>query len=340
MAERERVNIPVYREHRKGVEETTHPAGAFGPAIAPSGVRAGGVMRISVTGSSGLIGSALVPFLTAQGHEVGRVVRSPTAAGAWRWDPVAGHVDAGAVDGKDAVVHLAGETIAAGRWSAARKARIRDSRVRGTRVVAEAVARADPRPKALLCASAMGFYGDRGDERLPEASAPGRGFLSEVSREWEEACAPARDQGVRVVNLRFGIVLSPAGGALAKMLLPFRLGAGGVVGPGKQWWSWVALDDAVGAIQHALVTPALAGPVNVAAPNPVMNAEFTSTLGRVLARPTLFPVPEFAARLAFGEMADALLLASARVVPERLQQTGYVFRHPELEGALRHLLGR
>ena len=297
-------------------------------------------MRISVTGSSGLIGSTLVPFLTAQGHEVGRVVRSTTAAGAWRWDQGAGHVDAGAVNGKDAVVHLAGENIAAGRWSAARKARIRDSRVRGTRVVAEAVARADPRPKALLCASAMGFYGDRGDERLTEASAPGRGFLSEVSREWEEACAPARDQGVRVVNLRFGIVLSPAGGALAKMLLPFRLGAGGVVGSGKQWWSWVALDDAVGAIQHALVTPGLAGPLNVAAPNPATNAEFTRTLGRVLARPTLFPVPVFAARLAFGEMADALLLASARVVPERLQQTGYVFRHPELEGALRHLLGR
>ena len=297
-------------------------------------------MRISVTGSSGLIGSALVPFLTAQGHEVGRVVRSTTAAGAWRWDPGAGHVDAGAVNGKDAVVHLAGENIAAGRWSAARKARIRDSRVRGTRVVAQAVARADPRPKALLCASAMGFYGDRGDERLTEASAPGRGFLSEVSREWEEACAPARDQGVRVVNLRFGIVLSPAGGALAKMLLPFRLGAGGVVGSGKQWWSWVALDDAVGAIQHALVTAGLSGPLNVAAPNPVTNAEFTRTLGRVLARPTLFPVPVFAARLAFGEMADALLLASARVVPERLQQTGYVFRHPELEGALRHLLGR
>jgi hypothetical protein len=297
-------------------------------------------MRISVTGSSGLIGSALVPFLTAQGHEVGRVVRSTTAAGAWRWDPGAGHVDAGAVNGKDAVVHLAGETIAAGRWSAARKARIRDSRVRGTRVVAEAVARADPRPKALLCASAMGFYGDRGDERLTEASAPGRGFLSEVSREWEEACAPARDQGVRVVNLRFGIVLSPAGGALAKMLLPFRLGAGGVVGSGKQWWSWVALDDVVGAIRHALVTAGLSGPLNVAAPSPVTNAEFTRTLGRVLARPTLFPVPVFAARLAFGEMADALLLASARVVPERLQQTGYVFRHPELEGALRHLLGR
>jgi uncharacterized protein (TIGR01777 family) len=297
-------------------------------------------MRISVTGSSGLIGSALVPFLTAQGHEVGRVVRSTTAAGAWRWDPSAGHVDAGAVNGKDAVVHLAGENIAAGRWSAARKARIRDSRVRGTRVVAEAVARADPRPKALLCASAMGFYGDRGDERLTEASAPGRGFLSEVSREWEEACAPARDQGVRVVNLRFGIVLSPAGGALAKMLLPFRLGAGGVVGSGKQWWSWVALDDVAGAIQHALVTPGLAGPVNVAVPNPVTNAEFTRTLGRVLARPTLFPVPAFAARLAFGEMADALLLASTRIVPERLQQTGYVFRHPELESALRHLLGR
>ena len=295
-------------------------------------------MRISVTGSSGLIGSALVPLLTAEGHEVGRVSRSTTVAGAWRWDPGAGHVDAGAVNGMDAVVHLAGETIAGGRWSEARKTLIRASRVRGTRLVAEAVARADPRPQALLCASAMGFYGDRGDELLTEASTPGRGFLAEVSREWEEACAPAREQGVRVVNLRFGIVLSPAGGALAKMLLPFRLGAGGVVGSGRQWWSWVALDDAVGAIQHALVTPGLAGPLNVAAPNPVTNAEFTRTLGRVLARPTLFPVPAFAARLALGEMADALLLASARLVPERLLQTGYVFRRPELEGALRHLL--
>jgi len=297
-------------------------------------------MRVSVTGSSGLIGSALVKFLTAEGHDVGRIVRSTTVAGAWRWEPGAGRVDAAAVNGRDAVVHLAGESIAAGRWSVARKARIRDSRVRGTRVVAEAVARADPRPQALLCASAMGYYGDRGDERLTEASPGGRGFLSEVSREWEEACAPARDQGVRVVNLRFGLVLSAAGGALGKMLLPFRLGAGGVVGSGTQWWSWVALDDAVGAIHHALVTPGLSGPVNVAAPNPVTNAEFTRTLGRVLARPTPFPVPRFAARLALGEMADALLLASARLVPERLQQTGYAFRHPELEGALRHVLGR
>lgn len=297
-------------------------------------------MRISVTGSSGLIGSALVPALTAEGHEVARVVRSATAGGAWRWDPGAGHVDARAVNGMDAVVHLSGENIAAGRWTAARKARIRDSRRHGTRVMAEAVAGADPRPKALLCASAMGFYGDRGDESLTEASAPGRGFLPEVSREWEAACAPARDRGVRVVHLRFGIVLSPAGGALAKMLLPFRLGVGGVVGSGRQWWSWVSLDDVLGAIRHALVTPGLAGPVNVTAPNPVTNADFTRTLGRVLSRPTLFPVPAFAARLAFGEMADALLLASARVVPERLLQTGYAFRHPELEPALRHLLGR
>jgi len=295
-------------------------------------------MRISVTGSSGLIGSALVRLLAAEGHEVGRVVRSTAPEGARRWDPGAGHVDAAAVNGVDAVVHLAGENIAAGRWSAARKARIRASRVEGTRVLAEAVAGADPRPQALLCASAMGFYGDRGDDRLTEASTSGRGFLAEVSREWEEACAPARDRGVRVVNLRFGIVLSAAGGALAKMLLPFRLGAGGAVGSGRQWWSWVALDDAVGAIRHALVTPGLVGPVNVVAPNPVTNAEFTRTLGRVLARPTLLPVPAFAVRLALGEMADALLLASTRIVPDRLQQTGYAFRHPELEGALRHLL--
>ena len=319
MIARERANIPVYHWHPEGVE---------------------GVMRISVTGSSGLIGSALVRLLAAERHEVGRVVRSTAPEGARRWDPGAGHVDAAAVNGVDAVVHLAGDNIAAGRWSAARKARIRVSRERGTRVVAEAVAGADPRPQALLCASATGFYGDSGEETLAESSAPGRGFLAEVSRAWEDACAPARDRGVRVVNLRFGIVLSPAGGALAKMLLPFRLGAGGVFGTGRQWWSWVSLDDAVGAIRHALATPALAGPVNVVAPNPVTNAEFTRTLGRVLARPTLFPVPAPLARLALGEMADALLLASARIVPQRLQETGYVFRHPELEGALRHLLGR
>ncbi|HXK08581.1 MAG TPA: TIGR01777 family oxidoreductase [Vicinamibacteria bacterium] len=297
-------------------------------------------MRVSVTGSSGLIGTALVRLLTSEGHEVGRVFRSPTAVGAWRWDPAAGHVDARAVNGADVVVHLAGENIASGRWSSARKARIRESRERGTRVVAEAVAGADPRPRVLVCASAMGFYGDRGDERLTESSAPGQGFLADVSRAWEDACAPARDQGVRVVNLRFGIVLSPTGGALARMLLPFRLGAGGVVGTGRQWWSWVSLDDVVGAIRHALTTPGLVGPVNVVAPNPVTNAEFTRTLGRVLARPTFFPVPAAAARLALGEMADALLLASARIVPQRLEATGYVFRHPELEGALRHLLGR
>jgi uncharacterized protein (TIGR01777 family) len=293
-------------------------------------------MRVSITGATGLVGSALVPALVRDGHDVARVGRSSRAQ--VRWDPDTGHVDPEAVAGRDAVVHLAGESIAAGRWTEARKARILESRSRGTRVLAEAAARADPRPDVLVCASAIGFYGDRGGEVLTEASPAGRGFLAEVCRAWEDACSPAREAGIRVVHLRFGMVLSPRGGALARMLLPFRLGAGGVVGSGRQWWSWVAQDDVVGAIRHALVTPPVDGPVNVAAPNPVTNAEFTSTLGRVLRRPTLVPVPALAARLAFGEMADALLLASARVLPRRLEETGFAFRHPLLEGALRHLL--
>jgi uncharacterized protein (TIGR01777 family) len=293
-------------------------------------------MRVSITGATGLIGSALVPALVRDGHDVARVGR--TSGVPLRWDPGTGHVDPEAVAGRDALVHLAGESIASGRWSEARKARIHESRSRGTRVLAEAAARTDPRPAVLVCASAIGFYGDRGEEVLTEASPAGRGFLPEVCRAWEEACAPARDAGIRVAHLRFGMVLSPRGGALARMLLPFRLGAGGVVGSGRQWWSWVALDDVVGAIRHALLTPPVDGPINVAAPNPVTNAEFTRTLGRVLRRPTLVPVPAFAARLAFGEMADALLLASVRVLPRRLQETGFAFRHPLLEGALRHLL--
>jgi hypothetical protein len=295
-------------------------------------------MRISVTGSSGLIGSALVPALAAEGHEVTRIGRSAAASGEARWDPERGHVDGAAVDGVDTVVHLAGESIAGGRWTATRKERIRESRRRGTRVLAEAVARAERPPAAFVCASAMGFYGDRGDEPLTEESPPGRGFLADVTREWEEAGAPARERGVRVVHLRLGMVLSPAGGALAQMLLPFRLGAGGVLGSGRQWWSWVTLDDVLGAIRHALLTPGLSGPVNVAAPNPATNAAFTKALGRALSRPTLAPAPAFALRLVLGEMADALLLSSARLVPERLLRTGYTFRHPELEGALRHLL--
>jgi hypothetical protein len=236
-------------------------------------------------------------------------------------------------------VHLAGDNIASGRWTAVKKASIRTSRVQGTTVLCEALAQLVNPPKVLLSASAIGYYGDRGETTLREESPPGTDFLAEVCQAWEAATAPAVQRGIRVVRLRFGIVLSPAGGALAKMLTPFRLGLGGVVGTGKQYMSWITLDDVLGVIHHALNTETLQGPVNAVAPQPVTNQEFTSTLGKVLRRPTRLPLPAFAARLLFGEMADALLLASTRVVPARLVTSRYTFRHPALEEALQHLLG-
>jgi hypothetical protein len=236
-------------------------------------------------------------------------------------------------------VHLAGDNIASGRWTAAKKVSIRSSRVQGTTVLCEALAQLVKPPKVLLSASAIGYYGDRGETTLREASPPGTGFLAEVCQAWEAATAPAVQRGIRVVHLRFGIVLSPAGGVLAKLLTPFRLGLGGVVGTGKQYMSWIALDDVLGVIQHALNTETIQGPVNVVAPQPVTNQEFTTTLGKVLRRPTRLPLPAFAAHLLFGEMADALLLASTRVMPARLVASEYTFRHPALEAALQRLLG-
>ena len=296
-------------------------------------------MRILVSGSSGLVGSALVPFLTTSGHSVTRLVRSSPGKDEARWDPAAGTIDAASLEGHDAVVHLAGENIAE-RWTPERKARIKDSRVKGTRLLAETLGRLAQPPKVLVAASAIGYYGDRGDALLREDSASGSGFLAEVAREWEAATAAAATKGIRVVNLRSGVVLSPRGGALAKMLLPFKLGLGGVVGSGKQHWSWIALDDLLGIILFALNTETLKGPVNAVSPKPVTNSEFTKTLGRVLWRPTIFPMPAFAARLALGEMADELLLSSTRVDPAKLVAAGYPFRFPELEAALRHLLRR
>ena len=303
-------------------------------------------MKVIVTGSTGLIGTALVRTLLADGHEVTRLVRgdaqtfSAPGTSAVRWDPRAGTVEAEKLEGHDAAVHLAGESIAEGRWDEEKKRRIMESRVRGTRLIAETLARLERKPEALVSASAIGFYGNRGDEVLTEESASGTDFLSEVCREWEKATLAASQVGIRVVHLRTGVVLSAQGGALAKMLTPFKMGVGGRVGDGRQYMSWIDLDDEVGVIRRAIEDRDLRGPVNVVAPRPVTNEEFTKTLGGVLGRPTIFPVPAFAARLAFGEMADALLLASQRVEPARLKSSGYEFKYPDLAASLRHVLGK
>jgi len=297
---------------------------------------------VVITGASGLVGRRLTSELLQTGAKVIAAVRRPVqeAAREIHWQPDAGRIDTARIEGVDAVVHLAGENIAGGRWTAAFKQKIRESRLKGTRLVAEAIAGCRAKPQVLVCASAIGYYGDRGEETLSEASAPGNDFLAEVCREWEAACQPARDAGVRVVNVRIGVVLSPEGGALKQMLTPFKMGVGGKVGSGQQYMSWVAIDDVAGATVFLLAKPHAEGPVNLVSPQAVRNVEFTKTLGRVLKRPTIVPAPAFGLRLAFGEMADALLLSSTRVVPQALTATGYQFRQPELEAALRHLLAK
>lgn len=298
-----------------------------------------GLMRVAITGCSGLVGSELKSLLTTGGHEVRAITRRRQHEGDIEWDIAAGRIDAEQLEGLDAVVHLAGENIAAGRWNAKQKAKIRDSRVEGTRLLCQTLANLRQKPKVLVAASATGFYGDRGDEVLTEDSPPGDNFLADVCREWEAQTEIARQAGIRVVNLRFGMILSPKDGALKKMLLPAKLG-GGRLGSGRQYWSWIGLDDAAGAIHHALMTDSLSGPVNAVSPNPMTNSEFTKVLGRVISRPTILPAPAFGLKLALGQMADQLLLASCRALPERLQQSNYEFRHPTLEGALRFQLGR
>ena len=297
-------------------------------------------MKVLVSGASGFVGSRLTARLTDDGHQVTRLVRShpkPERAEI-QWDAAAGGLEPSALAGFDAVVHLAGENISQGRWTDAKKARIRHSRVRGTQLLAQTLARPAGRPKVLVTASAIGFYGNRGDEQLDEQSPPGSGFLADVCRQWESATEPAAEAGIRVVPLRLGLVLSSTGGALAKMLPIFRLGLGGPLGSGRQYVSWITLDDVIGAIQHAIAADSLRGPVNAVAPHPVTNREFTRALGRALRRPALLPVPAFALRVILGQMANELLLASTRVVPRRLLDSGFRFRDPGLESALKRVL--
>ena len=297
-------------------------------------------MKQLVSGSNGLVGKALVARFQRDGHEVHTLVRRlPEGEREIHWNPGEGELASDRLEGFDSVVHLAGESIAEGRWTEAKMKRIRDSRVLGTRLLCERLAALRDRPAVLICASAVGFYGDRANELLDERSEPGSGFLADVCREWEAATELARQAGIRVVNLRLGVVLSKDGGALAKMLMPFKLGVGGRIGSGRQWMSWIELDDLVDVIRHAISTDSLHGAVNAVSPEPVTNAEYTKTLGRVLRRPTVLPMPALGARLAFGKMADDLLLASTRVEARSLREHGFQHSRPELEGALRYVLG-
>lgn len=296
-------------------------------------------MKVLIAGASGLVGSALVPLLQAKGAEVARLVRSAAGPGEIEWHPDRGSIDAAALEGFDAIVNLAGDGIANGRWTEEKKRRILDSRVNGTRLLSETMARLSRKPATFINASAIGFYGDRGDELVDEESGPGEGFLAKVCRQWESAVAPAERAGIRVVKLRFGVILTKDGGIMGSMLRPFKLGLGGKVGSGKQVISWVAMEDVVAAIDFILRNESLRGPINVVAPLPVTNEEFTKTLGRVLSRPTFMAMPAFAARLAFGEMADEMMLSSTRVAGKVLKDAGFRFQYPELENAVRAMLG-
>lgn len=296
-------------------------------------------MKIAIAGSSGLVGSALIPILQSDGSQITRLVRSSPKPGEIEWHPNQDKVSALSLEGFEAIINLAGENIAGGRWTDDQKRKIRDSRMNGTHLLSEAIAQMKSKPRVFICASATGIYGDRDDETLDEQSESGGGFLAGVCREWEQATQPASKAAVRVVNLRMGPILAREGGMLSKLLTPFKMGMGGKVGSGKQYISWVALDDAVNAIKLAIDDESIHGPINIVSPNPVTNEEFTKTLGHVLNRPTALAMPAFAARLAFGEMADEMLLASQRVLPKRLTQAGFQFQYPTLENAMRKYIG-
>ena len=301
-----------------------------------------GPLNILVSGASGLIGSVLIPFLTTGGHRVMQLVRRrpDKPKDEIYWDPAARKLNLDDADKIDAVIHLSGENIGEGRWSSEKKRRIIDSRVNTTRLIAETIAGMKTPPKVFLCASAIGYYGDRGDTLLDESDGPGREFISDVCNQWEASTHAAVQAGIRTVCLRIGIVLSPQGGALGKLLPPFRMGIGGKIGSGRQYMSWISIDDAIGAIHHAMCDERIAGPVNLVSPNPATNLEFTRTLANVLSRPAFFTVPETAIETVFGEMGRETILSSTRVRPSALETTGYPYRHPDLETALRHLLGK
>lgn len=297
-------------------------------------------MKILVTGSSGFIGRNLIDVLESRGDAVTRLIRSKNGAkpGSAYWNPECSDMELETLEDYDAVVHLAGESIA-GRWTKEKKEKIENSRVKGTKLIAGSLAKLDNKPGVLIAASAIGIYGDRGDEILNESSSSGSGFLADVALRWEEALEPAAKAGIRVVKLRIGMVLGKDGGALGKMLLPFKIGMGGVIGSGNQYWSWISIYDLIGIILYAIQNKKLNGPINAITPKPVTNREFTKTLGKVLGRPTIFPLPAFVARGIMGEMARETMLASTRVVPEKLTAAGYTFSYPELENALTHILG-
>ena len=297
-------------------------------------------LRVLISGGSGLVGGALHPYLGDRGHPVQHLVRRTPRpqSGEIAWDPATGSIDAGALEGFDAVIHLSGQNIAAARWSAPVKQGLRESRVQSTALLSRTLAGLTRKPRVMVSASAIGFYGNRGDETLTEDAPPGAGFLPDLCRQWEAAAAPAGDAGIRVVYPRIGVVLAQRGGALKSLLTPFKLGLGGIVGSGRQYWSWISLDDLLAVIHRCLVDDNLAGPVNAVAPEPATNRQFTKTLGRVLHRPTLLPLPAFAVRLALGEMGRTLLLEGARVVPAKLQSAGFTFQYADLESALRHEL--
>lgn len=299
-------------------------------------------MKVLISGSSGLVGSALCQRLEAEPDcEIVRLVRkqSPdTQQTSVVWNPAEGQLEPQAFDGVDVVVHLGGVNIAGKRWSPEVKQKIFNSRFQSTSLLASQLATLEQKPSVFLCASAVGFYGDRGEERLDEASPRGEGFLADVCQAWEQATLPAQDAGIRVVNMRFGMILDRKGGALGQMLTPFKMGVGGRLGSGKQYWSWIALPDVINALQFCLNHSELAGPVNFVAPDEVTNLEFTKTLGKVLSRPTCLPVPAWGVKTAFGEMGQELMLTSARVIPKKLTEAGFQFQYPQLEDAFRSVL--